>query len=80
MKAKTVKTTVGIDKEILYLAKLKALKENRTLRDIVNQSLAFSLKRVAPSKSRKKTKIGGYRLGGIKGNLSRTEIYKVTSK
>ncbi len=74
MKQATTKTTVRIDPHLLYLAKLKALNENTTLKAIINDSLVQSLKTSQPRK-KMKGQIGGHKLGNIKGNLSRTEIY-----
>jgi len=73
----TVKTTVEISPNLLYLAKLKALKERKTLKEVIQESLAKDLG--IPAKKllkEKKVKIGGYRLGGVKGSLRRIDIYE----
>ena len=77
MDTQIVKTTIMIDAELLYLAKMKALKEKKSLKEIINESLAKELGR--QEKKREKTqniKIGGYKLGGIKGGLRRIDIYE----
>lgn len=73
----TVKTTVEINPNLLYLAKLKALKERKTLKEVIQESLAKDLG--IPAKKllkEKKVKIGGYRLGGVRGSLRRIDIYE----
>jgi len=42
MNTPAVKTTIEIDSNLFYLAKRKALKEGKTLKDIVNASLSDS--------------------------------------
>lgn len=39
-----VKTTVEIDSDLLFLAKMRALQEGKSLKDIINISLAKNLK------------------------------------
>lgn len=68
------KTTIQIDPELLYQAKLKALQEKVTLKEIVEKSIASYIQnRHKPSK--KVAKIGGYNLGGIKTTLTRDQMY-----
>lgn len=77
MDTQTVKTTIELEKDLLYLAKLKALKEKKSLKEIVNQSLAKELGFLEKKKPKKmKIKIGGYKLGGVKGSLRRVDIYE----
>lgn len=77
MELETIKTTVEIDAQLLYLAKMKALKEKKTLKEIIRESLARNLGvRKEKRKGKKKITIGGYHLGGIKGSLRRVAIYE----
>lgn len=43
MQTQTVKTTVEIDANLFYLAKMKALEEKKSLKEIINLSLAKNL-------------------------------------
>lgn len=43
MQTQPVKTTIEIDSRLFYLAKMKALQERKSLKEIVNQSLAETL-------------------------------------
>lgn len=43
MQIQTVKTTIEIDANLFYLAKMKALQEKKSLKEIVNLSLAKNL-------------------------------------
>jgi hypothetical protein len=74
MGALQTKTTIQIDPELLYQAKLKALQEKVTLKEIVEKSIANYIQN-RPKSSKKGVKIGGYNLGGIKTTLTREEIY-----
>lgn len=76
MDIQKIKTTVELDAQILYLAKLKALREKKTLRQLVNESLARNLGAVLPRQPGTPIKIGGHKLGGVKSDLRRTEIYE----
>lgn len=77
MQLQTVKTTVEIDPNLLYMAKMKALKENKSLKEIINDSLKKELGVVKTKiKQTKPVQIGGYNLGGIKGSLRRVDIYE----
>lgn len=44
MQIQTVKTTVEINADLLFLAKMRALQEGKSLKDIINISLAKNLK------------------------------------
>lgn len=44
MQIQTVKTTIEIDANLFYLAKMKALQEKKSLKEVINFSLAKSLK------------------------------------
>lgn len=71
------KTTLELDSNLLYLAKMRALQEGKTLKDIVTESLETRLiANKKEAKKERKLKIGGYKLGGIKGSLKREEIYE----
>lgn len=76
MARQTVKTTIELDADLLYQVKLKALQERKTLKQIVTASLKKHLKLPAPHPRAIQERIGGHRLGGIKGTLSRSEIYE----
>lgn len=43
MQIQTVKTTIEIDANLFYLAKMKALQERKSLKEIINLSLAKNL-------------------------------------
>lgn len=75
MRPQLIKTTVELDKNILYLAKKKALEEGKTLREIFMDSLKEHLKIIDKPKKKKIPKIGGHRLGNFKGSLRRVDIY-----
>lgn len=74
MDKQTIKTTIEIDTNLLYLAKRKALDEQITLKDVVNQSLKLHLTQ-KPNPKQKPVIIGGHHLGGVKTDLSRDKIY-----
>ncbi|OGK08836.1 hypothetical protein A2767_07145 [Candidatus Roizmanbacteria bacterium RIFCSPHIGHO2_01_FULL_35_10] len=76
MQTQTVKTTVEINPDLLYMAKIKALKENKSLKEIINESLKKELGIKTKIKKTKPVQIGGYNLGGIKGSLRREDIYE----
>lgn len=44
MQTQTVKTTIEINSNLFYLAKMKALQEKKSLKEIINLSLAKSLR------------------------------------
>ena len=44
MQIQTVKTTIEIDANLFYLAKMKAFQEKKSLKEIINLSLAKNLK------------------------------------
>ena len=74
----TVRTTLEIDQNLLYCAKLQALKNNVSLKTIFQNSLKHYLNLV-PQRDGKKNalpvKIGGHNLGKMKSTFSRKEIY-----
>lgn len=75
MNSDTVKTTVEISRELLLEAKMQALREQKTLKEFIRESLTKRLHRpVQPDKTATLT-IGGYHLGGVKTSLRRREIY-----
>ena len=76
MDAKQVKTTIELDARLLYLAKMKALQERKTLKEVISESLEKELKIKKAGKEKKALPIGGYNLGGIKGTLRRIDIYE----
>ncbi len=77
MQTQLVRTTVQIDPELYRNVKLKMVQDDLTFKEIVEKSLTKFLqeKPKQKKKSTKKVRFGGYHLGGIKGNLSRKEIY-----
>jgi len=73
----TAKTTVEIDSQLLYGIKLKALEEGKSIKQVINECLAQGVGVKTGKRLKKSTaKIGGYRLGGIKDNLRRIDIYE----
>lgn len=70
-----VKTTVLIEPDLFYLARVKALEEKTTLKKLFNDGLRIIVQNV-PIKAHTPPVIkwGKYNLG-IKGKLSREEIY-----
>lgn len=75
MAEQLAKTTVYLEKPLLYLAKKKALEEDKTLRQILKEALSKYLSLTTSNPPTKVIKFGGYDLSKIKGNLSREEIY-----
>lgn len=73
MSKQTIKTTIEIEADLLYLAKRKALDENSSLKNVVNESLKLNL--TQKQHKQKTIKIGGHHLGKVKTNISRDEIY-----
>ena len=71
-----IKTTIEINADILYKVRLKAIKEQKSLKQIINDSLAKELQTKYSNSPKKKIIIGGHRLGGIKGGLRRSDIYE----
>lgn len=71
-----VKTTIFIDPDLFYLARVKALEQKTTLKKLVNDGLRIVVQNV-PVKTHTPAKIkwGSYDLGPIKGKLTREEIY-----
>lgn len=76
MYTQPARTTVQIDPEILYLVKTRALEQKKTLRELINEALLDLVKNTKLQTETSHVKIGGHNLGGIKGNLSREEIYE----
>jgi hypothetical protein len=74
MQLQTTKTTIELENELVYWAKIKALNEGRTLREVIAESLKQSLG-IEPKKLIKPVKIGNYALGGVKGGLRRVDLY-----
>ena len=75
MYTQPVKTTVFIDPDVLYLARVKMLEQKTTLKKLINDGLRIAVQNV-PIKAHTSPKIkwGKYNLG-IMGKLSRKEIY-----
>jgi len=72
----TTKTTIEIDKNILYQVKMKALQEGKTLKDYITESLVMrTCARPLKMKKKQNSKIGGYNLG-VKNSLRRVDIYE----
>ena len=76
MQKQTIKTTIEIDTQLLYLAKIKAVEERKSLKEIVNESLKRELQKQQITQKKKKIIIGGYKLGGVKGSLRRIDLYE----
>ncbi len=76
MQTNSRKTTVEIDVTLLQEAKMKAIRERKSLKEILNESLAKELgvKRIKARKE--KIIIGGYKLGGVQGDLRRVALYE----
>lgn len=71
-----VKTTIEIDAQLLRLVKLKAVKERKSLKTIVHESLTKEVG-ITPSKQPQiKPQIGSRHLGGIKAKFSRIDLYE----
>lgn len=70
------RTTVYLEKPLLYLAKKKALEEDKTLRQILKEALSKYLGLTIRKTTTSGITFGGYNLGKIKGSLSRKEIYE----
>lgn len=74
----TARTTLEIDQNLLYYAKLKALEDHVPLKIIFQNSLKHYLNLKSLDDKNKKAppvKIGGHNLGGVKSTFSRKEIY-----
>jgi poly-D-alanine transfer protein DltD len=70
----TVKTTVEIDKKLLYDVKKKLLEDNMTMKDAIHVSLQgylYTKKKVQT----KKNIFEGKHLGGITKSFPREDIY-----
>lgn len=80
MAEQTVKTTIEIDADLFYLAKMKGIQEKKSLKTIVNEALVKELSPKLKKNQRKTKKVklpfGGYNLGGITGTFRREEIYE----
>ena len=70
---KTARTTVELDKDLLKKAKQKAIKEDKTLKQLLSEALEDSL---GPSKKKRKFKLRTFDMGVIKTPLTREEIYE----
>lgn len=77
MESQLTKTTVYLDKNLLFLIKKKALEERKTLKELMKEAVSrylglhVSISKALPHK----VKFGGFDMGKIKGSLSREEIY-----
>ncbi len=73
----TARTTVELDKELLKKAKQKAIEEDKSLKQIMNEILRRGLERAQAEeipKRKRRIRIRTYPLG-VKGKLTREEIY-----
>lgn len=68
------KTTIEIEPTLLYQAKLKALEEKTSLKEVVEKSLTRYLN-TQPKIAQEKVKIGGYKLGVKNTKITREDIY-----
>lgn len=74
----TVRTTIELDRELIKLAKRKAIEEDRNLKQVITEALRKQLEPETSQKSKaraKKYPFKAYHMGKVKGNLSREEIY-----
>lgn len=79
MQTPVQKTTIELDHELITQAKIQAIKEGKTLKDIITEGLKIKLRlqNKQTKKAKEKTiKIGGHKLGGIIGNLGRVDLYE----
>ena len=78
MQIQTQKTTIELDKQLINLAKMQAIKEGKTLKDIITDGLKNRLGLQDQTKKGKSptVKIGGHKLGGIIGSLHRADLYE----
>lgn len=76
MKTNRLKTTLYFDPDLYYEIKKAALEERKTITSFIEKALKKELaKKIARKKKTKSRLFPGFRLGKIKGNLSREEIY-----
>lgn len=68
----TVRTTIELDKDLLKKAKQKAIEEDKKLKQVIAEALRKDLLGEKPKK--RKVKFKTFPLG-VKGTLSRDEIY-----
>lgn len=68
----TARTTIELDKELLKMAKQKAIKEDKNLKQVITEALRKDLLGERPKK--RKVKFKTFPLG-VKGTLRREEIY-----
>lgn len=73
----TARTTIELDKELLKKAKQKALEEDKSLKQVITETLRekFSVPVKQKKVKTKKYPFKAYNMGEIKGTLSREEIY-----
>ena len=80
MSANLARTTTYIDKDILWMAKMKALKDNAGVYKVLNEWLKLGIKcadaPIAPKKYVKFDDIFKAKPLGIKGKLDRKQIYE----
>lgn len=76
MTEQLTKTTVYLDKYLLFLSKKRALEEGKTLKQVIKEALGKHLGITLAKAPSKKINFGGYDLGKIKGKLTRQEIYE----
>ncbi len=67
------RTTITIEENLLKEAKMVALENNKTLKEVIEEALKQRLGKGKPKG--RKVKFKAYHLGKIKGTLSREEIY-----
>lgn len=76
------RTTIQIEEELLKEAKKRAIDEAKTLRELIKEALEEKLGKPKKRAKRKRKNLRfedifeAWDLGGIKGRLSREEIYE----
>lgn len=72
----TVRTTIELDKELLKKAKQKAIEEDKSLRQVVNEVLKKEFGLKTERKNKPKFEFRTYNMGVVKLPLTREEIYE----
>lgn len=71
----TVRTTIELDKELLKMAKQRALEEDKSLKQLMKEAVEKIVEPKRKRATKKRIKIRTYDMGEIRGTLSREEIY-----
>lgn len=73
---KTARNTIELDKELLKKLKLKAIDEEKTLKEMMNELVRKGLETTIKAKRKKKFVFKAYDMGLIKTPLTREQIYE----